>query len=331
MRTSQYLEIMGRQILAVSLAAGLWIATARAEQPFGATTSASSISTASIGFLPATPPASPSTSGAPLVLAEPARPADPCLLTETTANPTRPAWDYAASTTQCGVVETDYGFLDQSMGAAVGQRMAVTSMRYGLTPKLDLRWGLTNHISQSGGDTPSLEGVGDQWLSARYRFHEQSRVTPALAFLYGIKIPVANPAKGFGSGFVDHQMIFIASRDLGRYHLDFNTVGTVVGEKGSHDGAAQFGVAVTRPLTKKLSGILESYGGPQPGTSDRFGAGFAGATYSLRPQLVIDGACARTYTAASPRQQFLFGVTYAKRAAFSPIPEGSAFARILGR
>jgi hypothetical protein len=98
-----------------------------------------------------------------------------------------------------------------------------------------------------------------------------------------------------------------------------------------HDGAAQFGLAVTRPLSKKLSGILESYGGPQPGSPDRFGAVFAGAVYTLRPQLVLDAAYARTYTAGSPRQQVLVGVTFASRPGFAPLSHGSALARLLGR
>jgi hypothetical protein len=258
-------------------------------------------------------------------------PVDLCAQAAVTATPTRPTWDYPAATTQCGVSETESGWLDQSMGAGVSQRMAVAGIRFGLTPRLDLRWGVVDHIFQSGGGLPSLQGAGDQWLGARYRFHEQGWATPAMALLYCAKIPMANPAKGFGSGFVDHQFLFIASRDLGRYHVDFNTVGTVIGESHAHDGAAQFGMALTRPLSRRLAVILESYGGPQPGISDRFGAGLAGASYTLRPQLVMDAAYTRTYTAGSPRQQVLFGVTYARRAGFPPLPRGGLFTRLLGR
>ncbi len=256
---------------------------------------------------------------------------DACAKSEIAVNATRPAWDYAASTTQCGILEGDFGFLSQPIGAGVSQQMLVSSMRYGLTPKLDLRWGLTNHIFQGGGDSPSLQGSGDQWLGARYRFVEQGRIVPAMALLYTGKIPSANPSKGLGSGSVDHQMVFIASRDLGKSHFDFNTVGTLAGSAQGLDGAAQFGLALTRPITSKLSGILESYGGPQPGTTDRFGAGFVGATYALRPQLVFDTAYTRTYTAGSPRQQVLVGFTYARRSGFAPLPRSAAFARFLGR
>jgi hypothetical protein len=179
-------------------------------------------------------------SAAGLVQAVQKQAPDPCGLKEVTANPTRPAWDYAASTTQCGVVEMDSGWEMQPMGGGVSQRMLVSSVRYGLTPKLDLRWGITDRMAQSGGGVGSLEGAGDQWLNARYRFEEQGKWTPAMALLYGLKIPAASPAKGFGSGYVDNQFILIVSRDLGRNHLDFNTSGTVAGGPVGADAAREY-------------------------------------------------------------------------------------------
>jgi hypothetical protein len=256
---------------------------------------------------------------------------DACTQTKVAANATRPAWDYAASTTQCGILETDFGFLSQPVGAGVSQQMLVSSLRYGLTPKLDLRWGLTNHIFQSGGGSRSLQGAGDHWLGVRYRMVEQGRIVPAMALLYAGKVPTANPAKGLGSGFVDHQFVFIASRDVGKSHFDSNIVGMLAGAVHGNDGAAQFGLALTRPITRKFSGILESYGGPQPGTADRIGAGFLGATYALRPIVVFDAAYTRSYTAGSPRQQVLFGITYARHSGFGSLPRTSSLARALGR
>ena len=274
---------------------------------------------------------------AAIVLSEPQHASDPCSLPEVNANPTRPAWDYAASSTQCGVAEVDSGWQQQPMGAGVSQWMMLSSLRYGLTPRLDLRWGFTGHIHQSGGGTASLQGIGDQWLNLRYRFVEQQRIVPAMALLYGYKIPTANPAKGFGTGFVDHQLVFVASRDLGHYHFDFNTVATIAGVPGApnapagHASATQFGLALTRPVTPRLSLILESYGGPQPGIPGRFGAVFGGVTYAVRPSLVFDSAYTRTYTAGTPRAQLLIGVTRALRPGFAPMPKGSYLAHLLGR
>lgn len=266
-----------------------------------------------------------------VTLAEPEAIPDPCFLADVTSNPTRPNWDTSASTTQCGVIEVDSGWLLQPMGGGVNQTMMLSSMRYGLTPKLDLRWGTTNDMIQRGAGTSPLHGIGDQWLMARYRFMEQSKWVPALAFVYGVKVPTANPSKGFGSGYADHQFTLIASRDLGKNHFDFNAVGTLVGGRRGHDGAAQYGLALTRPATQKLALMLESYGGPQPGTSNRFGAAFAGASYTLRPALVMDAGYSRTYTEGSPRSQAMIGFTYALRRIISPISKNSAMGRLLGR
>jgi hypothetical protein len=256
---------------------------------------------------------------------------DPCMQLEIAANPTRPTWDFAAATTQCGVIESDSGWQMQPMGGSINQFMTVSSLRYGLTPKLDLRWASTGHVVQSGGGGSRLQGIGDQWVGARYRFLEQRRILPAMALAYTLKVPMANPAKSFGTGFVDHQWTFIASRDLGRYHLDFNMVGTLAGSAQGEQGATQFGLVVTRPVRGKLALILENFGGPQPGISDRFGGIFAGAAYALRPWLVFDGGYEKTYTAGSPRGVALVGITYAFRPVFSTVPRGSAVTRLLGR
>ena len=46
---------------------------------------------------------------------------------------------------------------------------------------------------------------------------------------YQVKIPTANPAKGLGSGCVGNLFTLLASKDLGRYHVDFNLDATLAG------------------------------------------------------------------------------------------------------
>ncbi|MDR3723075.1 MAG: hypothetical protein P4K83_01120 [Terracidiphilus sp.] len=260
-----------------------------------------------------------------------AQPDDPCLLLEVTANPTRPNWSNSAATTQCGVVEMDFGWQRQPMGGGVTQFLEPASIRYGLTPRLDLRWGLPVHMMQSGGGEPELNGATDQWLSARYRFHEQGRVSPALALSYGIKFPTANPGKGFGSGYADHQFTLIASRDVGHGHFDFNLAGTLAGGPVSEDGATQAGLVLSLPVTKRFSAMLESNGGSQPGIADRYGAALVGGNWAWRPWMVLDVAYTRAYTAGTPRAQFTVGFTAARRSGLPVLSRQTRFARILGR
>jgi hypothetical protein len=225
------------------------------------------------------------------------------------ADPNRPTFTFPATTTQCGMFEADFGFTTQDMGQGVHQNYAPVSLRYGVTPRLDLRWGAVNHIWQTGN--PTLQGAGDEYLGARYMFIAQSHRVPALGVFYQFKIPAANPAKGLGSGFADNLLTFLASKDLGKYHIDFNLDGTLAGAAHSTSPAVQGDLALTRALGKTTSVVLESFGGSQPATPNRLGIALLGATWSVRPWLVLDTAYDKTYTGTpgQPRQQFLIGGT----------------------
>ena len=243
---------------------------------------------------------------------------DPCARIGIESNAAAPNWDSPAVTTQCGVLEMDSLFITQPLGEGVRQNSMGTVVKFGVTPRFEVRWGLPGHIIQNGHEGTRLTGTTDQWFGTCFRFHEQREGIPDLAIDYAIKIPTANPAKGFGSGYADHVMTFIASEDGGNNHVDFNAVGTVAGGQRGHDGAAQFGLAITRHIVRKVLGTVEAYGGSQPGTSDRYGAVQAGGAWEVRPWLAVNSAYTRAYTAAFPRQQFLVGFIYTIRPGFAP-------------
>lgn len=260
----------------------------------------------------------------------PVKKQEACAAGEMIPNSMSPTWDSQAATTQCGALETDNLTIFQTTGAGVRQQMLVTTAKYGLTPRLEVRWGLPGRIIQAGERTEGVRGTTDQWLGACFRFHDQGRWAPDLALDYAIKIPTANPAKGFGSGYTDHQMTLIASRDVRHNHIDFNMAGTIAGGPAGHDGAAQFGLALTRSLSARLLGTAEVFGGPQPGTDDRYGAALVGGAWSLRPWLAVNGGYVRAYTAGSPRQQILLGFIYTLRPMFAP-SGSSGRLRAIGR
>ncbi len=231
-----------------------------------------------------------------------------------------PIWDTPASTTPCGALETDQLFSIQDMGGGVHQSTISSLARYGVTPRLELRWGLPGRARQTVAGKPAVSGTTDQWLGACYRFRDQGSRGPDLAVDFAIKIPTANPAKQLGSGYYDELLTLIASRDLGTTHVDFNAAGSLTGGPGRRDGAVQLGMAVTRPVSRKLLGALESYGGTQPATSQRYAAVLVGAAWSLRPALALNAGYARAVTAGSPREQILGGFIYSFR---SPLGRGT--------
>jgi hypothetical protein len=253
------------------------------------------------------PPAAAMEPGAPL------KKSAGCAAQPLPSNAQSPTWDSPASTTPCGAVETDNLFIAAPVAPAIRQQTMVSTVRYGVTPHLEIRWGLPGRIRQSGAGTRPLAGTTDQWLGACLRFHDQGQNTPDLAFDYAIKIPTANPAKGFGSGYVDQLVTLIASRDFGPNHLDFNAVATIAGTSAGHDAASQFGLAFTRTINPRFMATLEAFGGPQPGTPEKYGAVLAGGSLAIRPWLALNGAYSQAFTAGSPHSQIFAGFIYTLR------------------
>ena len=224
-----------------------------------------------------------------------------------------PTWNIQAVPVQCGALETDNLALLQPMGQGLVQWTLFTTAKYGLSPRMQLRWGPPGRISQHARGTRPVIGTTDQAIGVLYHFRDQAGWVPDLSLDYGFKIPTANPSKAFGSGYADHVLTFIASRDAGPYHMDFNFAGTLAGGHDNFDGAAQSGVGVSRTFAHNLMATMEAFGGSQPGTGDRLGAAFAGGSWGIRPWLSMNGGYIRSYTAGSPRGQLMLGFIYTMR------------------
>ncbi len=239
---------------------------------------------------------------------------DPCTAA-VVSQPSRPMWTAGAQTTQCGVMENDLGWRWMALSGGASQRALTSTERYGINRSLDMTLSLPMRLVEGGGGTDAVGGISDLSLSAMDEFLRQGRRIPAMAVSYGVTIPTANPAKGFGTGCVDHQLVFLASRDVRELHFDFNLAGTLAGGAGGYDGAVQSGLAMTVPVRGNVGWILECDGGSQPGTADRFGQALTGISWAVRPNLVLDTAYTRAWTAGAPREQFTMGVTWAHRLA----------------
>lgn len=251
----------------------------------------------------------PSVLAEDIVLTTQPVPEESCASGPVSAKPTRPNFSYSTETTQCGVVEVDYGWTRQWPGAGEHQDFFSSGFRVGITPALDFRWGADNYISDTTGGT-SVSGTGDNWLGARYRFHDQSALTPALGLVYSVKVPTASALKGLGSGYVDHAFTLIASKDFGKYHFDFNAVSTLADAPAGFGNGTVFSLACSRPLTRRLTVVGESYGGSQP-DGGRHASVLVGTAYSVSPKLVLDSAIESGVAGSAPRKRLLLGATCA--------------------
>lgn len=255
---------------------------------------------------------------------------DPCTARAIEPNSMSPTWNLQASTVQCGSLELDNLVSLQPLGGGMSQYAVGTTAKYGLTPRLEVRWVLPGRMSQKGGGVPDITGTTDQLVGLLYHFHEHTTWTPDLSVSYAFKFPTADPSKGFGSGFADHMFTLVASRDVGANHVDFNVASTLAGGGDGADDAGQYGLGFSHSFAHHWMATVEAFGGPQPFCHDRYGAGFVGGSWGIRPWLALNGGYIRSYTAGAPPNQYLMGFIYTTRPRLTPA-RTSLVGRVLGR
>lgn len=243
----------------------------------------------------------------------PSSPESSCFNSRFASVPSRPTVTSATDTTQCGVVELEYGLERQWPGGGANRDDLTGGLRFGLTPKLDFHWSSSEfvHLMNADGDRT---GYGDNWLGLRYRFLGQTKRRPSLGMFYQAKVPSASFALGLGSGEVDHSISFLASKDVRKLHFDFNLIQLLAGRPTvtGFDHNTGFALATWLPLAKRLSGVVEPYGYT---SLNQFTPGFASTTigfnYKVQPHLYLDGGLDVGVTHDAPHKRVFVGVTYA--------------------
>jgi hypothetical protein len=228
------------------------------------------------------------------------------------ANPNRPTVANPADITQYGVLEIEYGWDRTSFGA--GERLGdlVGLLKFGLLCDVELRWLTTSALienRQAGGQT----GIGDNWFGPQVRFYRQTAHVPSLAFSYAVKAPTASTMKGLGSGRVDHQFTFLASKDIHSVHFDFNTAYFLIGRPGpsGFDSFWQINLSFSRTIHGSLGFTGEFYGDTELNAQNpAFASSLWAVTYNISPRLVVDGGIDVGLTHGAPQKRFFAGVTY---------------------
>lgn len=242
-----------------------------------------------------------------------------CTSSSVISVPSRPTVTSATDTTQCGVVELEYGLERQWPGEGGNRDDLSGGLRFGLTPRLDFHWSSSDfvHIMDGAGDRT---GFGDTWLGLRYRFLGQIKHRPSLGLFYAAKVPSANRLLGLGSGQVDHSLSFLASKDLHRLHFDFNLIELLAGRPtaSGFDHDTGFALATWLPVTHRLSVVVEPYGySSLYPSSPAFASATAGFNYKVQPRLYLDSGLDVGVTSGAPRKRVFVGITYAVANAYS--------------
>jgi hypothetical protein len=250
---------------------------------------------------------------ASLMLAQEGAGSEPSCRSNVISIPSRPTITSATDTTQCGVVELEYGLERQWPGGGANRDDLSGGLRFGITPDLDFHWSSSDclHIMDSTGNRT---GFGDTWLGLRYRFLKQTKQRPDLGLFYEAKVPSASVALGLGSGQVDHAISFLASKDIRRLHFDFNLIELLAGREtpSGFDHDTGFALATWLPVTQRWSVVFEPYGYTTLNTvSQAFASAMFGFNYKVHPRLYLDSGLDVGVTSEAPAKRVFVGITYA--------------------
>lgn len=133
---------------------------------------------------------------------------------------------------------------------------------YGLIPGLEVNLGLggqfeeRTEIIENGEQCVGAEsGMGDLTLNTKWRFLGESAWLPRQAVVPAVKFPTSDKDKGLGSGKIDYDVTWIASKSFcarmgGHINAGYSFIGVPAGEEAGdiiHYGAA-LDCKITDPL-----------------------------------------------------------------------------------
>ena len=225
---------------------------------------------------------------------------------ELVATPNRPTVTNTADTTQRGVLEIEDGI---AAGGTLQELQGL--LKFGATRDLELRLG--NNTFQHDAGVHST-GVGDTTLGAKYRFLHQTARLPVISLAYTAKLPTASD--DLGSGQIDHQLTFLASKDFGQSRFDFNFnanwFGRVSGGGFDRDFMPTLSWSYQLPgRARKFQIEAELFGETSPNPAqDGSVSNVYAIAYTVKPRLVLDIGGQFGVMGPVPAATFLAGFTY---------------------
>ena len=235
-----------------------------------------------------------------------------CYADSIAANPNRPTVANPADITQYGLLELEYGWDRQWPEEGVQQKSVGGLLKFGLFCDVELRWNTTSFLSQTDA-SGTHRSFGDNWLGPQIRVYRQTKRVPTLAFGYAVKIPSASTQDGLGTGNVDHAFTFLASKDIARFHFDFNITQFLIGRPNTSgfDKNQQLNLAFSHVIWRRLQFTGEFYGETRLNqVTQGFASSLWALTYTVVPRLVIDGGFEVGLTSGGPHRHAFVGATY---------------------
>lgn len=222
---------------------------------------------------------------------------------ELVATPNRPTVSNTAETTQCGVLELEYG---TELSGPHKDMNAL--LKFGASRDLELRLSGFPVIADQGA---GVTGAGDVQVGLKYRLLHQGARRPTVSVSFTAELPTARD--GLGTGAVAYFPLLMVTKNFGGHEIDFNVQPGIFGRAhaAGYDTNWLLAGAWSHPIHGNwgVDGELSGFTRQNAATPGELQT-MVNATYTARPRLVFDIGVANAIYGNAPRALFEAGFTY---------------------
>ncbi len=192
----------------------------------------------------------------------------------------------------------------------------------GVLPSLEIGLGfggqfeeLTEIAEDSGRECITTEnGVGDLMLAAKWQFLKETTWIPRQAIVPAVKFPTASKDKGLGSGEVDYDLTWIASKSItGEMGAHLNLGYAFIGRPADEDvgDIIHYGLALDYKIIEPLQWVGEVFAENETrGDAATVVMGHTGLRWNPVDTLVVDAAAGTRLAGDAPDLIATAGLTW---------------------
>lgn len=185
-------------------------------------------------------------------------------------------------------------------------------LTYGVARDLDAHFSFGGQIDERSElltKTKHRSGIGDLELGAKWRFVEKDPLGIRHSLAPLVKLPTASEKKGLGSGAVDYDLTWIASRQFGdKTDVHLNLGYTWVGEA---DDAVHYGLAAYYQIIDPVQWVGEVFAEKEISNgTESVAAVNTGIRYYATENLILDFAAATGISGEAPDFALTAGLTW---------------------
>jgi hypothetical protein len=225
------------------------------------------------------------------------------------ANPARPTVSNPATLTPPGYLQFETGVLGAMHSGEFSSLVGISEViKLSVAKRLELL-AASGPFVHSTTDGVSANGTAEVFLGMQAVAYRGQDARPTLAFSYFRRIYGGN-TPDLDVGSPRNSLIALASADVKGFHYDANVLLNEVGEGSVHRAQFAQTLSISHPIGERFTLAGEIWHFSQPFLRSNAVGNLWAVSYTVRPNLVLDGGFNHGLTSTSTRWEVFAGFTY---------------------